>query len=182
MAFFLYRVFEGAFVQPVYMCFYGLGVRQEFCPSGSSVRRDSGVPNLPLRHFLSLYNRCLGLVRIASNQLDQFPVRVGGCHLSPILFRTMMDTVSRRHHDIDWIRFRWPQYCISAFFPWSPVGKGWIALSSLGLKYCNLIIFCRNENEKKMYCDHTGRWYVCVCVYVGGICFSFTWWFRSLAN
>lgn len=51
-----------------------------------------------IRAFRSLYDWCHSLIRIADSRLDSFPVRVGprqGCLLSPILFKTFLDRISR---------------------------------------------------------------------------------------
>uniref|UniRef100_A0A8C6NNI1 Reverse transcriptase domain-containing protein n=1 Tax=Nothobranchius furzeri TaxID=105023 RepID=A0A8C6NNI1_NOTFU len=72
------------------------------------VLREYGVPGPLIRAVRPLFNRCQSLVRIAGSKSDSFPVRVGlhqGCPLSPILFITFMDRISRRSQGVEGIRF-----------------------------------------------------------------------------
>ena len=72
------------------------------------VLREYRVSNPLIRAVRSLYDRCQSLVRIASNKLDLFPVRVGlhqGCPLSPILFIIFMDRISRHSQGVEGVRF-----------------------------------------------------------------------------
>ena len=108
----LFRVLEGAweFAQPVYMCFVDLEKAFDRVPRGFlwGVLREYGVPDSLVRAVRSLYDRCQSLVRIAGSKSDSFPVRVGlrqGCPLSPILFITFMDRISRCSRGVEGIRF-----------------------------------------------------------------------------
>ncbi|TWW56354.1 hypothetical protein D4764_08G0003410 [Takifugu flavidus] len=61
-----------------------------------------------IRAIRSLYDRCQSLVRIAGIKSNSFPVGVDllqGCPLSPILFITFMDRISRCSHGIEAVRF-----------------------------------------------------------------------------
>uniref|UniRef100_A0A3P9PV83 Reverse transcriptase domain-containing protein n=1 Tax=Poecilia reticulata TaxID=8081 RepID=A0A3P9PV83_POERE len=108
----LSRVLEGAweFAQPVYMCFVDLEKAFDRVPRGAlwGVLREYGVPGPLIWAVRSLYDRCQSLVRIAGSKSGSFPVRVGlrqGCPLSPILFITFMDRISRRSRGVEGIRF-----------------------------------------------------------------------------
>ena len=108
----LARVLEGAweFAQPVHMCFVDLEKAYDRVPQSIlwGVLREYGVDGLLLRAIRSLYHRSQSLVRIASSKSDPFPVRVGlrqGCPLSPVLFITFMDRISRRSHAVEGVRF-----------------------------------------------------------------------------
>ncbi|XP_061537112.1 uncharacterized protein LOC133404806 [Phycodurus eques] len=70
--------------------------------------REYGVPNPLIRAVRSPYDRSQSLVRIAGSKSDSFPVRVGlrrGCSLSPIVFVTFMDRMSRRSRGVEGVRF-----------------------------------------------------------------------------
>ncbi|TWW78263.1 hypothetical protein D4764_11G0003840 [Takifugu flavidus] len=72
------------------------------------VFREYGVSGPLIRAVRSLYARCQSLVRIAGSKSNSFPVRVGlcqGCPLSPILFITFMDRISRCSHGVEGVRF-----------------------------------------------------------------------------
>ncbi|KAK3565546.1 hypothetical protein QTP86_011913 [Hemibagrus guttatus] len=61
-----------------------------------------------LRAVRSLYDRSRSLVCIASCKSELFPVHVGlhqGCPLSPVLFITFMDRISRRSQGLEGVRF-----------------------------------------------------------------------------
>jgi len=106
------RVLEGAweFAQPVYTCFVDLEKAFDRVPRGLmwGVLREYGVPDSLIGAVRSLYDRCQSLVRIAGSKSNLFPVRVGlrqGCPLSPILFITYMDRISRRSQGVEGVRF-----------------------------------------------------------------------------
>ncbi|XP_061894160.1 solute carrier family 25 member 55a isoform X1 [Entelurus aequoreus] len=70
--------------------------------------REYGVSDCLIVAVRSLYDQCQSLVRIAGRKSDTFPVRVGlrqGCPLSPILFITFMDRISRRSQGVEGIWF-----------------------------------------------------------------------------
>ena len=99
----LHRVLEGSweFAQPVHMCFVDLEKAFDRVPRGVlwGVLQQYGVRGPLLRAVRSLYDRSRSLVRIAGSKSDLFPVHVGlrqGCPLSPVLFITFMDRISRR--------------------------------------------------------------------------------------
>uniref|UniRef100_A0A8C6P7M2 Reverse transcriptase domain-containing protein n=1 Tax=Nothobranchius furzeri TaxID=105023 RepID=A0A8C6P7M2_NOTFU len=72
------------------------------------VLQEYGVPGPLIWAVRSLYDRCQSLVRIAGSKSGSFPVRVGlrqGCPLSPILFITFMDRISRHSQGVEGIRF-----------------------------------------------------------------------------
>ena len=103
----LCRALEGSweFAQPVHICFVDLEKAFDRVPLGLlwGVPREYGVLDPLLRAVRSLYDRCQSLVRIAGSKSDSFPVRVGlrqGCPLSPILFITFMDRISRRSQGV----------------------------------------------------------------------------------
>ena len=61
-----------------------------------------------MRAVRSLYDQSQSLVRIAGKS-DSFPMRVGlrqGCPLSPLMFLTFMDIISRHSQVIEGVRFR----------------------------------------------------------------------------
>uniref|UniRef100_A0A671WJG1 Reverse transcriptase domain-containing protein n=1 Tax=Sparus aurata TaxID=8175 RepID=A0A671WJG1_SPAAU len=108
----LRRVLEGSweFAQPVHMCFVDLEKAFDRVPRGIlwGVLREYGVGGPLLRAVRSLYCRSRSLVRIAGSKSDLFPVHVGlrqGCPLSPVLFITFMDRISRRSHGPEGIWF-----------------------------------------------------------------------------
>merc|ERR1712035_15213 len=108
----LARVLEGAwgFAQPVHMCFVDLEKAYDRDPRGIlwGVLREYGVGGPLLRAIQSLYRRSISLVRVAGNKSDRFRVRVGlrqGCPLSPVLFITFMDRISRRSQGPERVRF-----------------------------------------------------------------------------
>ena len=108
----LARVLEGAweFAHPVHMCFVDLEKAYDCVPRGIlwGVLREYGVDGPLLVAIQSLYRRSLSLVRIAGNKSDLFPVRVGlrqGCPLSPVLFITFMDRISRRSRVVEGVGF-----------------------------------------------------------------------------
>ncbi|TKS64956.1 LINE-1 reverse transcriptase -like protein [Collichthys lucidus] len=108
----LSAVLEGAweFAQPVYMCFVDLEKAFDRVPRGVlwGVLREYGVSDPLIRAIRSLYSLCQSLVRIAGSKSDLFPVRVGlrqGCPLSPVLFITFMDRISRRSQGVEGLRF-----------------------------------------------------------------------------
>uniref|UniRef100_A0A8C5HIH4 Reverse transcriptase domain-containing protein n=1 Tax=Gouania willdenowi TaxID=441366 RepID=A0A8C5HIH4_GOUWI len=108
----LSRVLEGSweFAQPVHMCFVDLEKAFDRVPRGFlwGVLREYGVSNLLIGAVRSLYDRSQSLVRIAGSKSKSFPVRVGlrqGCPLSPILFITFMDRISRRSQGVEGVRF-----------------------------------------------------------------------------
>ncbi|XP_061762964.1 retrovirus-related Pol polyprotein from type-2 retrotransposable element R2DM isoform X1 [Nerophis ophidion] len=106
------RVLEGAweFAQPVYMCFVDLDKAFDRVPREVlwGVLREYGVSDCLIIAVRSLYDQCQSLVRIAGSKSDTFPVRVGlrqGCPMSPILFITFMDRISRRSQGVEGFRF-----------------------------------------------------------------------------
>uniref|UniRef100_A0A8C6Q6A0 Reverse transcriptase domain-containing protein n=1 Tax=Nothobranchius furzeri TaxID=105023 RepID=A0A8C6Q6A0_NOTFU len=108
----LARVMEGAweFVQPIHMCFVDLEKAYDRVPRGTlwGTLQEYGVGGFLLRAIQSLYQRSVSLVRIAGSKSDLFPVRVGlrqGCPLSPVLFITFMDRISRRSRGVECVEF-----------------------------------------------------------------------------
>ena len=108
----LTRVLEGKweFAQPVHMCFVDLEKVYDRVPRGIlwGVLREYGVDGPLLRAIQSLYRRSLSLVRVAGCKSDSFPVRVGlrhGCPMSPVLFITFMDRISRRSWGVEGVVF-----------------------------------------------------------------------------
>ncbi|TWW69186.1 R2DM Retrovirus-related Pol polyprotein from type II retrotransposable element, partial [Takifugu flavidus] len=105
-------VLEGsrAFAQPVHMCFVDLEKAYDRVPRSIlwGVLREYGVEGPLIRAVQSLYQRSRSLVRIAGCKSDSFPVRVGlrqGCPLSPVLFITFMDRISRRSRGVEGVEF-----------------------------------------------------------------------------
>ncbi|XP_023284603.1 receptor-type tyrosine-protein phosphatase F-like [Seriola lalandi dorsalis] len=79
-------------------------------PRGSlwGALREYVVDGPLLAAIKSLYQRSVSLVRVAGSKSDLFPVRVGlrqGCPLSPVLFITFMDGISRRSRVVDGLGF-----------------------------------------------------------------------------
>ena len=108
----LSRILEGAweFAHPVHMCFVDLEKAFDRVPRGVlwGILREYGVSDALIWAVRSLYDRCQSLVRIAGSKSDSFPVRVGlrqGCPLSPILFITFMDRISRRSQGVEGVWF-----------------------------------------------------------------------------
>lgn len=61
-----------------------------------------------MRAVCSLYDQSQSLARIAGSKSNSFSVRVGlyeGCPLSPILFLTFLNIISRRSQSVEGIRF-----------------------------------------------------------------------------
>ncbi|TWW62329.1 R2 Retrovirus-related Pol polyprotein from type I retrotransposable element [Takifugu flavidus] len=70
--------------------------------------REYGVEGPLIRAIQSLYQRSRSLVRIAGCKSASFPVRVGlrqGCPLSPVLFITFMDRISRHSRGVEGVEF-----------------------------------------------------------------------------
>ncbi|TWW62708.1 hypothetical protein D4764_04G0013550 [Takifugu flavidus] len=92
------------------MCFVDLEKAYDRVPRSIlwGVRREYGVEGPLIRAVQSLYQRSRSLVRIAGYKTDSFPVRVGlrqGCSLSPVLFITFMDRISRRSRGVEGVEF-----------------------------------------------------------------------------
>ncbi|TWW68537.1 hypothetical protein D4764_19G0003350 [Takifugu flavidus] len=94
--------------QPVHMCFVDLEKAYDQVPRsivwGCSKRVDGPL----IRAVQSLYQRSRSLVRIAGCKSDSFPVRAGlrqGCLLSPVLFITYMDRISRCSWGLEGVEF-----------------------------------------------------------------------------
>ncbi|TWW77032.1 R2DM Retrovirus-related Pol polyprotein from type II retrotransposable element [Takifugu flavidus] len=105
----LSRVFEGAceFAQPVHMCFVDLEKAFDRVPRGV-LWGENGVPGPLIWVVHSLYDRCQSFGHITGSKSNSFPVRVGlrqGCPLSPILFITFMDRISRCSHGVEGVWF-----------------------------------------------------------------------------
>uniref|UniRef100_A0A8C6P1M8 Reverse transcriptase domain-containing protein n=1 Tax=Nothobranchius furzeri TaxID=105023 RepID=A0A8C6P1M8_NOTFU len=101
---------EWEFAQPVYMCFVDLEKAFDRFPRRAlwGVLQEYGVPGHLIWVVRSLYDRCQSLVRIAGSKSGSLPVRVGlrqGYPLSPILFITFMDRISRRSQGVEGIHF-----------------------------------------------------------------------------
>ena len=112
LLFALSGVLEGAweFAQPVHMCFVDLEKAYDRVPRGIlwGVLQEYGVDGPLLRAIQSLYRRSVSLVRVAGNKSELFPVGVGlrqGCPLSPVLFITYMDRISRRSRGVEGVEF-----------------------------------------------------------------------------
>uniref|UniRef100_A0A8C6Q6L6 Reverse transcriptase domain-containing protein n=1 Tax=Nothobranchius furzeri TaxID=105023 RepID=A0A8C6Q6L6_NOTFU len=92
------------------MCFVDLEKAFGRIPRGAlwGVPQEYWVPGPLIQAVRSLYDRCQSLDRIASSKSRSFPVRVGlrqGCPLSPILFISFMDRISRHSQGVEGIRF-----------------------------------------------------------------------------
>ncbi|TWW70803.1 R2DM Retrovirus-related Pol polyprotein from type II retrotransposable element [Takifugu flavidus] len=92
------------------MCFVDLEKAYDRVPRSIlwGVLREYGVEGPLIRTIQSLYQRSRSLVRIAGCKSDSFPVRVGlrqGCPLSPVLFITFMDRISRRSRGVEGVEF-----------------------------------------------------------------------------
>ncbi|TWW73213.1 hypothetical protein D4764_15G0006070 [Takifugu flavidus] len=105
-------VLEGSweFAQPVHMCFVDLEKAYDQVPRSIlwGVLREYGLEGPLIRAVQSLYQRSRSLVWIAGCMLDSFPVRVGlcqDCPLSPVLFITFMDRISRRSRGVEGVEF-----------------------------------------------------------------------------
>uniref|UniRef100_A0A8C6S4J5 Reverse transcriptase domain-containing protein n=1 Tax=Neogobius melanostomus TaxID=47308 RepID=A0A8C6S4J5_9GOBI len=108
----LHRVLEGLweFAQPAHLCFVDLEKAFDRVPRGAlwGVLREYGVWGPLLRAVRSLYDRSKSLVHITGSKSDLFPVHVGlrqGWPLSPVLFITFMDRISRRSQGPEGVRF-----------------------------------------------------------------------------
>ncbi|TWW76600.1 hypothetical protein D4764_13G0012620 [Takifugu flavidus] len=69
---------------------------------------EYGVEDPLIRAVQSLYQRSRSLVRKGGCKSDSFPVRVGlrqGCTLSPVLFITFMDRISRCSRGVEGVEF-----------------------------------------------------------------------------
>ncbi|TWW62299.1 hypothetical protein D4764_04G0009460 [Takifugu flavidus] len=105
-------VLEGGweFAQPVHMCFVDLEKAYDRVPRSMlwGVLQEYGVDGPLIRAVQSLYRRSRSLVQIAGCKSDSLPVRVGlhqGCPLSPVLFLTFMDRISRRSQGVEGVEF-----------------------------------------------------------------------------
>ncbi|TWW81188.1 hypothetical protein D4764_01G0010030 [Takifugu flavidus] len=100
-------VLEGSweFAQPVHMCFVDLEKAYDRVPRSIlwGVLREYGVEGLLIRAIQSLYQRSRSVVRIAGCKSNSFPVRAGP--LSPVLFITFMDRISRRSQGVEGVKF-----------------------------------------------------------------------------
>ncbi|GAA6106566.1 receptor-type tyrosine-protein phosphatase F-like, partial [Tachysurus ichikawai] len=106
----LARLLEGSweFAQPVHMCFVDLVKAFDCVPRGDlwGVLWEYGVRGPLLRAIRSLYDRSRSLVRIAGSKSDLFLRGLRqGCPLSPVLFITYMDRISRRSLGPEGVRF-----------------------------------------------------------------------------
>uniref|UniRef100_A0A8P4KHH4 Reverse transcriptase domain-containing protein n=1 Tax=Dicentrarchus labrax TaxID=13489 RepID=A0A8P4KHH4_DICLA len=91
------------YAHPVYMCFVDLENEYD-----RVVLREYGVRGSLLRAIQSLYFQSESCVRILGCKSDSFPVGVGlrqGCALSPTLFVTFIDRISRRSHGGEGLQF-----------------------------------------------------------------------------
>ena len=108
----LARILEGAweYAHPVYMCCVDLEKAYDRVPWEIlwEVLREYGVRKSLLRAIQSLYVRSESCVRVLGSKSDSFQVGVGlrqACALSPILFVTFMDRISRRSLDGEGLQF-----------------------------------------------------------------------------
>uniref|UniRef100_A0A6Q2YV91 Protein kinase domain-containing protein n=1 Tax=Esox lucius TaxID=8010 RepID=A0A6Q2YV91_ESOLU len=98
----LARILEGAweYAHLVYMCFVDLEKAYDWVPQEIlwDALREYGVRRSLLRAIQSLYVQSESCVQVLCSKSDSFQVGVGlrqGCALSPILFVTFMDRISR---------------------------------------------------------------------------------------
>uniref|UniRef100_A0A8C6KI17 Reverse transcriptase domain-containing protein n=1 Tax=Nothobranchius furzeri TaxID=105023 RepID=A0A8C6KI17_NOTFU len=94
----------------IHMCFVDLEKAYDRVPRGTlwGTLQEYGVGGFLLRAIQSLYQRSVSLVRMAGSKSDLFPVRVGlrqRCPLSPVLFITFMDRISRCSHGVECVEF-----------------------------------------------------------------------------
>uniref|UniRef100_A0A8C6Q2D3 Reverse transcriptase domain-containing protein n=1 Tax=Nothobranchius furzeri TaxID=105023 RepID=A0A8C6Q2D3_NOTFU len=108
----LARVMEGAweFAQPIHTCFVDLERAYDRVPRGTlwGTLQEYGVGDFLSRAIQSLYQRRVSLVCVVGRKSDLSPVRVGprqGCPLSPVLFITFMDRISRHSRGVEFVEF-----------------------------------------------------------------------------
>uniref|UniRef100_A0AAY5K902 Reverse transcriptase domain-containing protein n=1 Tax=Esox lucius TaxID=8010 RepID=A0AAY5K902_ESOLU len=108
----LAMILEGPFeyAYPVYMCFVDLEKAYERVPREIlwEVLREFGVRRSLLRAIQSLYVQSESCVRVLGSKSVSFQVGVDlcqGCAMSPILFVTFMDRISRRSRGGEGLQF-----------------------------------------------------------------------------